>query len=363
MLNRLEQLYLADWGRFATTRPARVAGLLLALMFAAFLSWKAVNNQITETQVLTEDRVSLARYLDGTAFRPFAYRALTPALVNIAEHVIGVPALLRHAPAMVQEKMTGFCSRATAEPRPSCDGVVSYVAVAWGAFLCFLMLIYANVQRLFGNPLISFLSVGFAFLTVNAVLLAKLSHLYDFSVLCGVSLLLLCLQRRWTVLFTLLLPLAFATKETLVLYAGVGLIVNLGHLRPGRNLALFLFQMACFVIVHGAIRWHFSGNAGLGHEYYLPQQISFFTEHIDLTLLLMLLLAAVLVFYNFPAKNEVLRRAAIVIVPWFVLFMIGGEMREVRVTFEILPVLILLAMDSFVQLLCGPKRRAARADG
>ena len=253
MLSRLEQLYLGEWGWLAAGRAARLIGFLLALLLAAFLSWKAVNNQITETQVLTESRVSLARYLDGTAYRPFAYRALTPALVNLADHVIGVPALLRHAPTVLQEKMAGFCSRATAQPQVSCDGVASYFVVAWGACLCFLLLIYANVQLLFRNPLISFLSVGFAFLVVNAILLARLSHIYDFSVLCGVSLLLLCLQRRWTLLFTLLLPVAFATKETLVLYAGVGLVVNFGHMPVRRSVGLFLLQMASF---RGRARGH-----------------------------------------------------------------------------------------------------------
>lgn len=359
MLNRIEAIYLGPWGPYAATRTARAAGVVLAVLLACFLSWKAVNNQITETQVLREDRVSLARYLDGTAFRPFAYRVFTPTLVNIAEHVLHVPAVLRMAPASVQEKFAGFCARATAQPPASCDGVVSYFAVAWGACLGFLLLIYAIVQGLFRNPLISLLGMGFAFLTVNAVLLARLSHIYDFSVLCGVSLLLLCLQRRWILLFTLLLPIAFATKETLVLYAGVGLIANLGYMEPRRNLALFLFQMACFVVVHGLIRWHFAGNAGFGHEYYLPAQISFFTEHIDLRLLLLMLFAMLLVFYDFPAKAEVLRRSSVVIIPWFVLFMIGGEMREVRVTFEILPLLILLAFDSLVRLLRGAGPRGA----
>ena len=354
----LESLFLGDWPARLRSRTGRTLLLILAVLLAAYFSFKAVGNQITETNLLREDRVSLALYLDGTAYKPFVYRVLTPALVRVAEHTLHVPWLLRALPGPLPDKLAGWCADATAFPTPTCDDVASYAAVAGAQFFVFLLLIYAHGLRLFGNPLAALFGLGFAFFTVNAIELLHLSHVYDFGVLMFVALLLLCLQRGWTVAFTLLLPLAFLTKETLVLYAGSFFLVNLGRIGIGRNLLLFVVQLVSFAVIHGLVRLHFAGNPGLGHEYYLPEQIDFFTEQITISWLLLITLGLVLVFYRFPAKDRALRRAGIVILPWFVLFMIGGLQKELRVIFEVLPLLILYAVDSLLRLVPGLPGRA-----
>jgi hypothetical protein len=353
----VEWLFLGDWRARLATRPAHALALLLAVLLAGFLSFKLVGNQITETNLLREDRVNLSLYLDGTAYKPFVYRVLNPALVRLAED-LGAPALLRALPGPVAEKLPGWCATVAVTPAPTCDDVAAYVAVAGAEAFAFLLLFYAVVLRMFGNPLVALCGLGFAFFGVNAVLLMKLSHVYDFGVLMFVTLLLLCLQRGWVLVFTLLLPLAFLTKETLVLYAGAFFLADLGRRDPGRTAALFLVQLASFAVIHGLVRAHFAGNPGLGHEYYLPQQIYFFTEQITPSWLVQLTFALVLVFYRFGDKDRVLRRASIVIVPWFVLFLIGGVQKELRVIFEVFPLVLLLAFDSLVRLVPGPPARA-----
>jgi hypothetical protein len=95
---------------------------------------------------------------------------------------------------------------------------------------------------------------------------------------------------------------------------------------------------------------HFSANPGEGHEYYLPGQIYFFTEHILIHFLMPMILGVLLMFYDFPNKPETLRRASIIIAPWFVLYMIGGVPRELRVMFEIMPLVAMLMYDSCVRM-------------
>jgi hypothetical protein len=63
-----ERLLLGDWGARLSGRSWQIMFLILAL--AGLLSYEAVSNQITETNVLHEDRVSLASYLNGTAAQP-----------------------------------------------------------------------------------------------------------------------------------------------------------------------------------------------------------------------------------------------------------------------------------------------------
>lgn len=349
----LEGLLLENWGARLRGRAWQALFLLVAVLAAGFLSYKAASNQITETNLLREDRVSLAAYLDGTAARPFAHRVMTPLLVNAALD-LGVPGLLRALPGPVGAKLPQWCAGATSVPAPTCDMVAAYFAVAAGYFFGFLLLIYATCLRLFGgNPLAALAGLGLAFLAVNGVLLQNdLSHIYDFGNLMFVTLLLLCLERRWNVAFTALLPLAFLTKETLFLYSGAFFLANLGRMPFARNLGLFAIQVLSFVVLHTAVRMYFAGNAGEGHEYYLPDQIHFFTEQITVSTLLLLTTALLLAFYRFGEKSIALRRACIVMVPWFALFMVGGEKKELRVIFEILPLLLLLTTDTLVRLVC-----------
>jgi hypothetical protein len=351
-------LFLGDWrGRLAMPW-LRAAILLLAIPLAAYLSFKAVGNQITETNLLHEDRVNLATYLDGTASKPFVYRVLNPALVRAAE-ALGAPGLLRALPGPLAEKLPQWCAAISVQPAATCDDLAAYVAVAGAEFFAFLLLTYAICLRMFRNPLVALFGLGFAFFGANAVLLQRLSHVYDFGVLLMVALLLLCLQRGWALAFTLLLPLAFLTKETLVLYAGAFFLADLGRRESWRTALYFVVQIASFAVLHGLVRAHFEGNAGFGHEYYLPEQIHFFTEQITISWLIATTVALVLIFYRFAEKAQFLRRASIVLAPWFVLFLIGGVEKELRVAVEVLPLLLLLTIDSLVRLVPGPPVRVA----
>jgi len=269
------------------------------------------------------------------------------------------PGLLRALPGPLADKLPQWCATISVQPAATCDDLAAYVAVAGAEFFAFLLLIHAICLRLFRNPLVALFGLGFAFFGANAVLLQRLSHVYDFGVLMFVTLLLLCLQRGWALAFTLLLPLAFLTKETLALYAGAFFLADLGRRDPARTALYFVVQIASFVVVHGLVRAHFAGNAGFGHEYYLPEQIHFFTEQIGISWLIAMTVALVLIFYRFGEKAQFLRRASIVLAPWFVLFLIGGVEKELRVAIEVLPVILLLTIDSLVRLVPGPPPRTA----
>jgi hypothetical protein len=349
-----ERLLLRDWGARLRGRFWQVVFLIAAVGLAGLLSYEAVSDQITATSVLHEDRVSLASYLDGTAAQPFVYRIVTPFLMRIAQDVLHAPAVLRALPGPLATKLPQWCALATSVPAPTCDNVAAYFAVAAATCVGFLMLIYAFGLRLFaGNPLISLLAMYFSFVAVNAILLLRLSHMYDFGTLMFATLLLLCLERGWNIAFTLIMPVAFLTKETLVLYCSAFFMANLGRIGFVRNVTLTLTQIVSFVVLYGLVIWHFRGNAGGGHEYYLPDQFRFFMQEITLPQFLLAMVVLVLTFYGFRNKNQVLRRSCIVLLPWFAAAMIGGEKKELRVMLEVVPLILLLSMDSLVQLILG----------
>jgi hypothetical protein len=342
------------WGRLFPVSLLRIPVFVVAALFAIFLSYKAVHNQLTETGILTEDRVSLAAFLDGSVYRPFAYRFLTPVLFGVVQNQLHLTAA--GLPGPLKAKALDVCARATAKPAIACDTVVSYAAVAMGFCFLFLMGFYWLANRLFGHPLIALTGMYFAFLCVNATMRLGLSHSYDFAVMFMGTAMLLCLEYRRNLLLTAVLAVSFLTKETLILYAGAAFFVNIGRIPLARNILYFAVQLVLFVVIHGAVRAHFAGNPGEGHEYYLPQQIFFFTEHIVLALLLPMLFATLLVFYDFPNKPETIRRAAVIIAPWFVLYMIGGVQKELRVMLEIYPVVLMLMYDSCVRLVLSPRQ-------
>ena len=344
-----------QWGRLFPVALLRIPIFVVAALLAIFLSYKAVHNQLSETGILHENRVSLASFLDGSVHKPFAYRFLTPALFGFAQNQLGIA--VASLPGPLKAKAEAMCATATSNPRPSCDTVVAYAAVSMGFCFLFLMTFYWFVHRLYGHPLIALAGVGFAYLCMNAIIRLGLSHTYDFPVMFLGTALLLCLDYRKPLLFTALLAVGFLTKETLILYAGTALFVNFGRMPLDRNIFYFVAQLVLFIILHGAVRMHFAGNLGEGHEYYLPGQIFFFTEHILLPILLPMLFAVLLVFYNFHHKPETIRRASIIIAPWLVLFMIGGVPKELRVAFEIFPLLALLMYDSCVRLVLGSRWR------
>lgn len=335
--------------------------LVLAIGLAGLLTYEAVGDQITETGVLHEDRVSLASFMAGTAAQPFVYRIVTPFLMEIAQNVLHAPSILHALPGPLATKLPQWCALATSNPLPTCDTVAAYFAVAAGYCFCFLMLVYAMCLRLFaGNPLISLLGMMFCFVGINAVLLMHLSHMYDFGTLMFATLLLVCLERGWNIGFTLILPIAFLTKETLVLYCSAFFMVNLGRIGFVRNVALTVTQIVSFLVLYGLVMWHFSDNPGGGHEYYLPDQLRFFLQEITLVQWLLMLFVLVLTFYGFRDKNPVLRRSCMVLLPWLGAALLGGEKKELRVMLEVLPLVQLLCMDLLVQMILGTTARRGR---
>jgi hypothetical protein len=350
----VERLLLRDWGARLSSRPWQVLFLVLAIALAGLLSYEAVSDQITETGVLHEDRVSLTSFMNGTAAQPFAYRIVTPLLMKIALKVFHAPSILMALPGPLATKLPQWCALATSTPLPTCDTVATYFTVAGVYCFCFMMLVYAFGLRLFaGNPMISLLAMYFFFVPINAILLLHLSHMYDFGTLMFATLLLLCLERGWNIAFTLIMPVAFLTKETLVLYCSAFFMANLGRIGLVRNLALTATQIVSFVVLYGLVIWYFSGNTGGGHEYYLPDEIQLFLQEITMPQFLLVMVVLVLTFYGFRDKNPTLRRSCIVLLPWFAAAATGGEKKELRVIFEVLPLILLLSMDSLVQLILG----------
>ncbi len=333
----------------------RALMLGVVVLLCAFLAWKATDNQLTQTFFGLDAHDSIRRFLAGTQARPFAYRVFTPALIRLAQDGLHVPALWRAAPAFLAHKVPVICARYGAGRESSCGDILSYFFVGWWLYLGFLLTMFALARRLFhGSIILGAVTVYLAFALVNAIILRHLSHTYDWGTLLFGALFLWCLLAERPVLFCVLMPIATLNKETAVLYALPFLLANLPRLPPARTLVMLALQILSFIVVYGGERLYFSTNPGTWMEIHLLGQIYLFSEHITLGLLFGLLGVVVLTFYRFPDKHPVLRASCIMIPPWAVLFLIGAVPREIRDTFEILPLLVLMTMQSLVAFVSGP---------
>lgn len=348
------------WDGILSNRGVRFLLLAVAAVLCAFLSWKAVDNQLTQTQFGLDPHDSIRRFLAGTQARPFAYRVFTPALIYVAQYWLHVPALAQAAPAFLAHKVPLICARYGTGRESSCDNIVSYFAVGWVLFFGFLVTMFVMARRLFnGNLLLATGTVYLAFVLVNAIILRGLSHTYDWGTLLFSALFLLCLLAERPVLFCLVMVVACFNKETAILFGAPFFFANVDRLGLRRTIALCGVQLLTFFVVYGGLRLHFAHNPGTWMEIHLREQMYMFSEHVDLPLLFGLLTAIVLVFYRFPDKDPTLRAACIILPPWFALYLVGAVDREIRDTFEVLPLLVLLAMQSLVALVGesqGPRR-------
>jgi hypothetical protein len=82
--------------------------------------------------------------------------------------------------------------------------------------------------------------------------------------------------------------------------------------------------------------------------------LRFLADKIDLGALLLVCVAGVLVFHDVAGKPRVLRRMAVMIPAWGGFFLLGCYPGELRNIFEILPLLLLLAIDTLAVLILGP---------
>ena len=332
----------------------QIAVLLGVALFCAFASYKAVSNQITETTVLTENRVSLARYLDGTVVRPFAYRVLTPVLIRAVEAAVNFPALYRVLPAAVEQKALTFCARATSVPTPSCDSVIAFAAVSCVYFSVFLVLMFFLARAVFPeSPGLPVVAVVLAFFVVNSIVFYRRTHLYDYGTLMFAAALLLCLRNKWDIGFCVVLGFACLNKESLILYTVSFFFCSLPRLRLTKILTYVGIQIASFAVIYGIVRQRFRDNDGNGIEIWIWQQITFFTERMGLLEILILSISLLIVFYKFRYKDPFLQAASLIMVPFVPLILAGTFPGELRNLFEIIPLLVLLACDSVERLIAG----------
>ena len=319
---------------------------MIALLSVPVAVW-LLSAQFDHTNIFFRGEWGLASYLNGTAWRPYAYRVMTPWLVHIAI-ALGLP----HVP------MPGFdpvvlkaCSHITAVPAATCKQVKGYGIVAVVFASGFLIATYGAARQVIDSAFWGAATVGAAILFVNAAMLQESGHIYDFPSLFFATLLFILAYRQRDILFTIALVLACLAKESLSLFIIVFAAIGYGA-RPLREVVRNLsVQTVLFLSIYEFERILVASNEGAPMYHAIDKHFQYIRDKADISSVLSLFFFMILLLYDFPQKPRQLRRSMICIPIMLVLYVVGGGAGEFRIFFDIFPILLLPVMDSCRRLI------------
>lgn len=307
-------------------------------MLVLGLAVQLTEKQMRDTQMLVEDRVSLERYLTGTAEKPFAFRVLVPFLVRSIDRLV---------PEAAQREIGNqtFFSQTLPDILPPGASRFQYKSLA--LVLVLSLLAYAAIgwitcRRLFTPSVWFSQAVPVLYVaTLIPFLTGGLGHIYDFAVLAFTAALLLCLLTGRHAAYLVLFAVSCLNKETTLLMTLAYAACYWDRL-PRRFLGgMLLAQFAIFAAIQGTIRWVYAANDGEGIDLWWRFQLNWLTSR-SFSECAAFLVILFLLAYRFDEKPEPVRRACILLVPQLVLFFVASWSGELRNLYEVVPLLMLL---------------------
>ncbi len=178
-------------------------------------------------------------------------------------------------------------------------------------------------------------------------------------------------QRRWWH-YLLVFTLATWNKETSILLLLLFFLLFWKHVRqtaPRKFWSLVIAQGILYMLVRGALFWHYRNASGPIMEFHLFDHTFSFLQQTDLVhaviawggTAMMLFGIGLLLFLFWKEKPPLLCTALFMVLPLIVLASISGFIDEFRAYFEIYPVVALLSLHTVLRLAGLSLRQSARA--
>ena len=297
------------------------------------------------------ERSMLDEMVHGEAHKPFVYRALIPATINVLEKI---------SPESFEDLLENALS-----------GILplNYIFGRFGwhrenfylYFLAFIVMV--SLLTAFPYALKSFMDkifkpgpvfrelVPVLSLASLPVLFAYYVYLYDFAMLLMSALLFSALSSRNWKLYLPLFAIAVLNKETAVLFAVFSFAYFYVHDNDKtKHIKLFAVQAAIFIIIKTALYFIYADNPGSVMEYYFRENLLELLHVISFEGFAALIVLFVIFFHSWDKKPDFLRYSFIIGGMIFVLTVFFGQFSEVRVYYEFYPAASLLAADSLSRI-------------
>lgn len=307
-------------------------GCTIWVMSLIFLNHSDVNRNIP---------ASFHSMMGGNAHRPFVYRRLLPAMANFTAWL---------TPDGFQDRVEAQWARSStmehfAEKFHVEDGYL-YESVVGFAYMVLFLLLYALALRKCGQEML-----GTKGLTqhvpplVGLLILPPLfnfGYIYDFPVLGLSACCYLTLYRQKWIPYLLFFTLTCLNKETALLFGLVYGLTMMTKLPTKSFFTLGGIQAGIFLLIRGFLMWRFAGNYGENMRSHLDWQLRSLIEPYSFVSFMGLVGFGMLITYRWREKPAFVKQAIWMTLPLTILYFMGGGPGELRVFYEVVPLIVLL---------------------
>jgi len=315
--------------------------LVLLLYLAAFRDLaKTVQQQVPD-----DPRCSWSALLSDTAHRPYIHRTLVPSVVR---------GLVAITPYWVRQRLEGPAARVAGNledsPEKTFDLAVAF-AVAMGCLLAFVFVLVLLLDEAYEYPAWVPWLAPFGVLMMLRLDMWYWFYIYDSATLLLSALMILFLMRAQLVPYFAVYSLALLNKETAVFAIGAYVAFQLGRQSKRRVALGVAAQVAVFALIKAALTYRFSGSPGGMVEWQIQNNFAFLSTITvrSVFFYFLSLLYAGLVFSHWSSKPMVLRHAFVFqLAPLVALSLIWGHLQELRIYYDVLPLVFLLSVPTVV---------------
>lgn len=294
------------------------------------------------------ERAMLQNSIDGTAYRPFVYRALVPFVTRRLTDL--VPAALRE---QINDAGRALFTNETLR-RKIPIGRVDYTSLAILGVLWYSSLLgfawaftrFLSTFYQFPRPFIYAVSlVGVAGIPA---FFASYNYIYDLPHIFLFTLSLVLLSRQRWPAYLVLFALTTLNKETSVLLILAYCLYY--HNKLGRRFwRLLAGQMGMFLAIKLYLTALFGSRPGSVVEFHLRQNL--FLANYNIAQFTAFVIILVAVAYDWQNKPEFVRQALWLLVPLLGLTFFFGVLQEYRDYYEVYPVLLMLCAHTVARVL------------
>lgn len=286
--------------------------------------------------------------VDGTAHRPFVYRALVPMVIRAIEQIV---------PPACDERI---CEMAKAGPIEELflrygweqEYASAYLISAMVLFISLLLFVHAfgvlAKSQYEMNPVFRRV-LSIAALAGLPCFFRYYSYLYDFPhlVLFCYAMAMMSL-RRWKFYFPLFV-LACLSKETTVLLVAMFVVHFWKERKNMPFTALAVAQIMIFAVVKAFVNILFRDNPGTSVEFHLGHNLML--RPYDFSQITTFVVIAVLCARNWAYKPPFLKNAVWILLPLVGLTLFFGLLDEYRDYYEVYPIILLLTAPAIAECL------------
>ena len=300
-------------------------------------------------------RATLVDMVQGTAYRPFSYRCLVPAIVR------GALTLLPDAGHVWLTDVVGSLGavqRALAYLSWQQSDLPVYVAALltmYGFLVGFVYSLRGLVRELFAGAGWFQDVAPLAALAVLPVFFKRGTHLiYDPATLCLFTLGLVLLHRGAWRGYYAVFAVGVLNKETMILLTVFMAVWGWQRMRRAELVRHLGLQLAIFGALKLALNWWYRENPGGLFEPHLYENLRLYMRPYWFGAVWDGLGIVLLIGWHWEKKPQFLRAALALLILLMPLYLVAGGYGEIRAFYELFPVLFLLGWHSVCEILGWP---------